>query len=166
MDLVLLISLPLTGVFAGNLSSDMQKFIPKNLGAVVAGDKYNEQFSTGVSSQAIIVVQSDDRIQAMHFIDDLDKAVIGDPNITNVTSTTSIYSLQRSTLAAMTPGLYHGLYQGYDGALASAGLSNATGSQADAIKAEVAAGMAANVGLPANTTYLTALLQPAAQHDG
>ncbi len=156
--IVLLVSLPLVGVFAGNLSSDMQKFIPKNLGAVVAGDKYDEQFSTGVSSQAIVVVQSDDRTQAMNFIDDLDKAVTTDPNIKNVTGTTSIYSLQRSTLAGMTPGLYHGLYQGYDGALAAAGLSNAAGSQADAIKAQVASGMAANMGLPTNTTYLTALL--------
>ena len=45
------------------------------------------------------MVQSDDRIQAMHFIDNLDKAVTTDPNIKNVTGTTSIYSLQRSTLA-------------------------------------------------------------------
>jgi RND superfamily putative drug exporter len=103
--IVLLVSLPLIGVFAGNLSSDMQKFIPKNLGAVVAGDKYNEQFSTGVSSDAIVVVQSDDRLQAMHFIDDLDRAVTSDPDIKNLTGTTSIFSLQRSTLAGMTPGL-------------------------------------------------------------
>ncbi len=156
--LVLLVSLPLTGVFAQNLSSDMQKFIPNNLGAVIAGDKYDEQFSTGVSSQAIVVVQADDRIQAMHFIDSLDRAITTDPNIKNLTGTSSIFSVQRSTLAAMTPGLYHGLYAGYDNALAVAGISDAAGPQADVIKAAVVSATANNMGLPAETTYLTALL--------
>jgi RND superfamily putative drug exporter len=156
--LVLLVSLPLTGVFAQNMSSDMQKFIPKNLGAVVAGDKYDEQFSTGVSSQAIVVVQTDDRLQAMRFIDELDKSVLTDPNIRNLTGTSSIFSVQRSTLAAMTPDLYRSLYAGYDSALAAAGMTDAAGNLTAPVKAAVASGMANSMGLPANTTYLAALL--------
>ena len=111
---VLVISLPMAGVFTKNLQYDTQKFIPKSLGSFVAQDKYDEQFPANNSNQILVVVQSDNKTMAMHFIDGLDSRVKNDTSIGNVTGTSSIYSIQRDAIVNMTPDLHETLYEAFD----------------------------------------------------
>ncbi|AFC99082.1 putative drug exporters of the RND superfamily [Methanocella conradii HZ254] len=114
--IALIISLPLVGMFTGNLQYDVQKFIPKDLGSYQAKDKYDEQFPGNYKNQILVVVESDNKTAAMHFIDELDGRVKGDAAIRNVTGTSSIYSVQRDAVVNMTPDLYRGLYDAFDNA--------------------------------------------------
>ncbi|WP_174591823.1 MMPL family transporter [Methanocella conradii] len=114
--IALIISLPLVGMFTGNLQYDVQKFIPKDLGSYQAKDKYDEQFPGDYKNQILVVVESDNKTAAMHFIDELDGRVKGDAAIMNVTGTSSIYSVQRDAVVNMTPDLYRGLYDAFDNA--------------------------------------------------
>lgn len=113
---ILVISLPLIGVFTANIQYDTQKFIPKDLGAFVAKDKYDEQFPGEYKNQILVVVESDNKTTAMRFIDDLDERVTNDTSIANLTDTSSIYSIQRDMVVNMTPELYRNLYDAYDNA--------------------------------------------------
>lgn len=113
---ILVISLPLVGVFTANIQYDTQKFIPKDLGAFVAKDKYDEQFPGEYKNQVLVVVESDNKTTAMRFIDDLDERVTNDTTIANLTGTSSIYSIQRDMVVNMTPELYRNLYDAYDNA--------------------------------------------------
>jgi RND superfamily putative drug exporter len=111
---VLVVSLPLVGMFTSNLQYDTAKFIPKDLGSYVAKDKYDEQFPGEYKNQILVVVGSDNKTTAMHFIDDLDGKVKADPSIKNVTGTSSIYNIQRDAVVNMTPDLYHELNDAFD----------------------------------------------------
>jgi RND superfamily putative drug exporter len=113
---VLAISIPLVGVFTSHLQYDTQKFIPKDLGALVAKDKYDQQFPGDYKNQILVVVQSDNNTTSMHYIDDLDSRVKNDTSIANLTGTSSIYTIQRDTVVNMTPDLYHSLYDAFDNA--------------------------------------------------
>jgi len=113
---VLIVSLPLVGVFTANIQYDTQKFIPKDLGSFVAKDKYDEQFPGEYKNQVLAVVESDDKAAVMRFIDDLDARVRNDTSIANLTGTSSIYSIQRDMVVNMTPDLYRTLYDAYDNA--------------------------------------------------
>ncbi|HTY90556.1 MAG TPA: efflux RND transporter permease subunit [Methanocella sp.] len=110
----LVVSLPLLGVFTSNLKYDTTGFIPKDLGAIAAQDKYDEQFPGNSSNHILVVIQSDNKTTAMHFMDDLDAAVLADANVTNVTGTSSIYNIQRDAVVNMTPDLFHSLYDAMD----------------------------------------------------
>jgi|GEM_PF-5077167 len=112
----LAISIPLVGVFTSHLQYDTQKFIPKDLGAFVAKDKYDQQFPGDYKNQILTVVQSNNNTTSMHFIDDLDTRVKNDTSIANLTGTSSIYNIQRDTVVNMTPDLYHSLYDAFDNA--------------------------------------------------
>jgi RND superfamily putative drug exporter len=114
--IALVVSLPLVGMFTGNLEYDVQKFIPKDLGSYQAKDKYDEQFPGDYKNQIIVVVESENKTAAMRFIDDLDEKVKADTAIRNVTGTSSIYSVQRDAVVNMTPELYRGLYEAFDNA--------------------------------------------------
>jgi len=48
--LVLIISLPFAGMFSANLQYDIQKFIPGNIGAMMAKEKYDEQSLKAIDS--------------------------------------------------------------------------------------------------------------------
>jgi RND superfamily putative drug exporter len=111
---ILLISAPMALMFTQNLEYDTEKFVPKDLGAFQAKDVYDAQFPANDTNQILIVAQSDNKTESMHFIDALNSAVKNDSSIKNVTGTTSIYDIQRSALVNMTPDLYRGLYEGYD----------------------------------------------------
>jgi len=91
---------------------DMTNFIPDNLGSFIAKDKYDEQFPGEFSNQVLVVVQADNKTDAMRYIDDLDDRVKSDTAIQNLTGTTSIYSIQRDAVVNMTPELYHKLQDG------------------------------------------------------
>ncbi len=112
--LILIISIPLAGVFSSNLQYDTQKFIPQDLGSFVAKDKYDQQFPGNNTNQILVVVQSDDKTTAMHYIDALNASVINDSSIANVTGTSSIYSIQRDAVVNMTPDLFNTLYEAFD----------------------------------------------------
>ncbi|HTX43087.1 MAG TPA: MMPL family transporter [Methanocella sp.] len=115
--IILLISLPLAGVFSANLQYDTQKFIPKDLGAFVAKDRYDEQFpGNNSTNQILVVVEADDNTTSMRFIDDLDARVKNATAIRNLTGTSSIYSIQRDAVVNMTPDLYNNLYEAFDNA--------------------------------------------------
>jgi RND superfamily putative drug exporter len=114
--IALIVSVPLVGVFMSNLQYDTTGFIPEDLGAIVAQDKCDEQFPGNSSNQVLVVVQSGNKTSAMHFMDDLDAAVLADANVTNVTGTSSIYNIQRDAVVNMTPELYRSLYDGFDNA--------------------------------------------------
>lgn len=114
--LALIVSLPLVSVFTSNLQYDISEFIPADLGAFVAQEKYNEQFPGDSTNQILVVVQSDNKTTSMHFMDDLDAAILADPSITNVMDTSSIYNIQRDAVVNMTPELYHSLYDGFGNA--------------------------------------------------
>ncbi len=114
--IALVVSLPLISVFMSNLQYDTSKFIPKDLGSFVAKDKYDEQFPGEFSNQILVVVQSENKTDAMHFIDDLDARVKNDTTIQNLTGTSSIYSIQRDAVVNMTPELYRSLNDGFDNA--------------------------------------------------
>ncbi len=113
---MLLVSIPLIGVFTSNLQYDTQEFIPDNLGSIVAQDKYDEQFPGEYKNQIVVVIESDNKTMAMRFIDDLDGRVTNDTSIANLTGTSSIYSIQRDMVVNMTPELYRTLYDAYDSA--------------------------------------------------
>lgn len=110
----LVVSLPLISLFTSNLDYDMSNFIPDNLGSIIAKDKYDEQFPGEYSNQILVVVQSSNTTDAMRFIDDLDARVKGDASIRNLTSTSSIYSIQRDAVVNLTPDMYHSLNDAYD----------------------------------------------------
>jgi RND superfamily putative drug exporter len=110
----LIISLPLVGVFTSNLQYDTENFVPRDLGAYVAKDKYDEQFPGNYSNQIIVAVGSGNKTSAMHYIDGLDRIVANDTAIKNITDTSSIYSVQRDAVVNMTPDLYRGLFDAFD----------------------------------------------------
>lgn len=125
--ILLIVSLPLVQVFQSNLEYDTQKFIPKDLGSFEAKDKYDLEFPGEYKNEIITVVESDNKTDAMRFIDELNDTVNSDPSIKNVTGTSSIYDIQRTALVNMTPDLYDGLFDLYDNASeANRELYNAT----------------------------------------
>lgn len=65
--IALIISLPLVGMFTGNLQYDVQKFIPKDLGSYQAKEVYDEQFPGEYKNQIIVVVESENKTAAMLF---------------------------------------------------------------------------------------------------
>ncbi|BAI62986.1 conserved hypothetical protein [Methanocella paludicola SANAE] len=112
--IVLLVSLPLVSVFTSNLQYDTEKFVPKDLGAFVAKDKYDEQFPGDYKNQILVVVGSDNKTDAMRYIDDLDGRIAANASIKNITDRSSIYNIQRDAVVNMTPDLYHELNDAFD----------------------------------------------------
>ncbi|MCD1296346.1 multidrug RND transporter [Methanocella sp. CWC-04] len=114
--ILFVISLPLTGVFMQNLEYDTQNFIPRDLGAFVAQDKYDEVFPSEAKNNILVVIESDNKSATIPFIDDLNATIMGDASIKNVTGTSSIYDIHREALVNMTPELYDAMFELYDNA--------------------------------------------------
>ncbi len=129
--IVLLVSVPLALTFSDRLTYSMDSFIPKDLESIQAQDIYNAQFPDSAQSQIIIAVKGDPGA-AMAFVDQLNHTV-NNGSIKNVTSTSYVYEIQRSTLANVSPELHTGLHDLYANATdASKELYNATDSIRDA----------------------------------
>ena len=129
--IVLLLSVPLALTFGDRLTYSMDSFIPKNLESIQAQDIYNARFPDAAQSQIIVAIKGDPET-AMVFVDRLNQTV-NNGSIKNITSTTSVYEVQRSTLANVSPELHTGLHDLYENATdASKELYNATDDIRDA----------------------------------
>jgi RND superfamily putative drug exporter len=113
--IILVASVPLIGVFTQNLEYDTQNFIPRDLSAIKAQEKYDEVFPSVDKSSIIVVIDSNDTLKTMLFIDALNDSV-SEGSVNNITGTSSIYNIQRKALINMTPGLYKSLNEFYDNA--------------------------------------------------
>lgn len=114
--ILLLVSLPLIGVFMQNLDYDTAGFIPKDLGAYKAKDKHDLEFPSENDNNILIVVDSSNKTSAMLFIDRINDTIRNDTALKNVTGTSSIYDLHREALVNMTPELHEGLHDFYENA--------------------------------------------------
>ena len=125
--IILVISVPLALSLDGRLHYDITSFIPKNLESYNSNQIYEKQFPNDSQSQLVVAVQSDNKTLAMHFIDDLNRTVGNDTRIINVSSTTSVYDIQRLALVNMAPELHSTLLDAFDNASdANHDLYNAT----------------------------------------
>ncbi len=128
---VLLLAVPLALTFSDRLTYSMDSFIPKDLESVRAGDVYNAQFPDAAQSQLIVAVKGDPGT-AMAFVDALNRTVYNG-SIKNISSTSSVYEIQRETLANVSTDLHQGLHELYDNAYdTSRELYNATDDIRDA----------------------------------
>ncbi|OPY30574.1 MAG: bifunctional preprotein translocase subunit SecD/SecF [Methanocella sp. PtaU1.Bin125] len=128
---VLVLSVPLVLTFSDRLTYSMDSFIPKDLESIQAQDIYNARFPDAAQSQIIVAIKGDPGT-AMAFVDRLNQTV-NNGSIPNVTSTTSVYEVQRNTLANVSPDLHTGLHDLYDNVTdASRELYNATDDITDA----------------------------------
>ncbi len=129
--IVLLLSVPLALTFSDRLTYSMDSFIPKDLESIRAQDIYNVQFPDAAQSQIIIAIKGDPAT-AMAFVDELNRTVYNG-SVKNLSSTTSVYDIQRSTLANVSPDLHTGLHDLYENATdASKELYEATDDIRDA----------------------------------
>jgi RND superfamily putative drug exporter len=125
--IILIVSVPLALNLDSRLHYDITSFIPKNLESYNSNQIYEKQFPNDSQSQMVVAVQSDNKTLAMHFIDDLNRTVGNDTRIKNMSSTTSVYDIQRLALVNMAPELHSTLLDGYDNASdANRDLYNAT----------------------------------------
>lgn len=73
-------------------------------------------FPDAAKSQLVVIVRSDNETTGQAFITELNRTVMNDTAIRNVTNTTSVYDVQRTILEKMTPDIYDGLFDGMDNA--------------------------------------------------
>jgi len=124
--LVLLLALPLAMTFEDRLSYNMDTFIPKDLESVKTGDMYKSLFPDTSRSQIIVPVVSNNKTAAALFVDELNRTITSG-SIANITSTSSIYDIQRDALVNASPDLHTGLHDLYNNTTsANAELYNAT----------------------------------------
>lgn len=125
--IILIVSVPLALSLDDRLHYDITSFIPKNLESYSSNQIYEKQFPNDSQSQMVVAVQSDNKTLAMHFIDDLNRTVGNDTRIRNMSSTTSVYDIQRLALVNMAPELHSTLLDAFDNASdANHDLYNAT----------------------------------------
>ncbi|HEY3422463.1 MAG TPA: multidrug RND transporter, partial [Methanocellaceae archaeon] len=125
--IILVISVPLALSLDGRLHYDITSFIPKDLESYSSNQIYEKQFPNDSQSQMVVAVQSDNKTLAMRFIDDLNRTVGNDTRVRNMSSTTSVYDIQRLALVNMAPELHSTLLDAFDNASdANHDLYNAT----------------------------------------
>jgi RND superfamily putative drug exporter len=125
--IILVVSVPLALNLDDRLHYDITSFIPTNLESYTSNQMYESQFPNDSKSETVVAIQSDNKTSAMLFIDDLNRTVGNDTRIKNVSSTTSVYDIQREVLVNMAPELHSELLDAYDNASSAHGdLYNAT----------------------------------------
>ncbi|CAJ35492.1 MMPL family transporter [Methanocella arvoryzae] len=112
--LILILMAPLALNLSDTLKYDATNFMPKDTDSSRAQDIYDAQFPAPVTTQLIVVVESDNRTAASDFIRRLNSTVVNDSAIQNLSSTTSLCGMQRAMLVSMTPDLHEGLHAGYE----------------------------------------------------
>ncbi|HMK46561.1 MAG TPA: MMPL family transporter [Methanocella sp.] len=111
--IVLLLALPLAATFSDKLSYNMDTFIPKDLESIHAQDLYKEKFPDTSRSQMIVATVSKNKTATAKFIDQLNRSV-NNGSISNITSTSSIYDIQRKAIINASPDLHTGLIYLYN----------------------------------------------------
>ncbi len=112
--IILLLSASIAVNLPGHLLYDISSFTPADSESKLAESQYAAAFPDAARSQLIVLVNSDNETARKTFIEDLNSTVAIDSSITNVTNTTSVYSVQRGLLERLTPELYNTLGEGYD----------------------------------------------------
>lgn len=105
---------PFAATLSDNLKYSASAFMPTDTDSSRAQDVYNQQFSTGNSSQLIVVIDSGNPERTKAFINSLNQSVWANSSIKQFNSTASIYGIQRSALAELTPDLHCGLIEAQD----------------------------------------------------
>lgn len=114
--IILIVSIPLATSLDGRLHYDITSFIPKNLESYAEKTTYDALYPGVYKSQIIVAVESNNKTEAMRFVDMLNGTVAADGRIGNVTETASIYDIQRQALVSMTPSLHATMYDLLDNA--------------------------------------------------
>ncbi|CAJ36193.1 MMPL family transporter [Methanocella arvoryzae] len=130
--IILLAAVPLAITFGDRLSYNMETFIPDDLESVKTGDVYESLFPDTAKSQIIVAVVSENKTASALFIDELNQS-INNGSVKNITSTSSIYDIQREALVNASPDLHAGLHDLYNNTTSvNRELYNATRDLADA----------------------------------